>query len=187
LRNTRGFSRKCEKKDEETILGIINQSAVAYKDVIPEDRYHEPYMSMEELRKEMSEMTFFGYEEKGKILGVAGFQPVKNVTLLRHVYVLPKHQQKGIGSKLLNHIKHIATTQQLMVGTWKTATWATRFYEKHGFRLLPNKNELLRKYWKIPERQIELSVVLGKSLAKKTTAHIKSSENEHTRHPRNKR
>jgi N-acetylglutamate synthase-like GNAT family acetyltransferase len=187
LRKTRGFIRRCEKKDEETIFGIINQSAVAYKDVIREDRYHEPYMSMEELRKEMSEMTFFGYEEKGKILGVAGFQPVKDATLLRHVYVLPKHQRKGIGNRLLNHIKHITTTQQLMVGTWKTATWATHFYEKHGFRLLPNKDELLRKYWKIPERQIELSVVLGKSLAKKTTAHIKSNENEQTINSRNKR
>lgn len=153
--------RKCGLKDEEIIFKIINESAKAYKAVIPADRYHEPYMPLEELRGEMSEMTFFGYEDEGKLLGVAGFKPVKDVTLVRHTYVLPKHQRRGIGGKLLNHIKRITTTQQLLVGTWEAATWAIRFYEKYGFRLLPNKDELLRKYWKIPERQIELSVVLG--------------------------
>lgn len=153
--------RKCERKDEKIISNIINESAKVYNGVIPEDRYHEPYMPLEELRREMGVMTFFGYEEKGKLLGVAGFQPVKDVTLVRHTYVLPKHQRRGIGGKLLTHIKRITTTQQLLVGTWEAATWAIRFYEKCGFRLLPNKDELLRKYWKIPERQIELSVVLG--------------------------
>lgn len=153
--------RKCGLKDEEIIFKIINESAKAYKAVIPADRYHEPYMPLEELRGEMSEMTFFGYEDEGKLLGVAGFQPVKDVTLVRHTYVLPKHQRRGIGGKLLTHIRRITTTQQLLVGTWEAATWAIRFYAKYGFRLLPNKDELLRKYWKIPERQIELSVVLG--------------------------
>jgi len=160
--------RRCGQKDEEIIFNIINESAKAYEGVIPGDRYHEPYMPLEELRKEMGEMAFFGYEEEGKLLGVAGFQPVKDVALVRHLYVLPEHQRRGIGAKLLNHIKRIATTQQLLVGTWEAATWAIRFYEKHGFRLLPNKDKLLRKYWEIPERQIELSVVLGIDLASKS-------------------
>ena len=153
--------KKCNQKDEKVILKIINESAEAYRGVIPEDRYHEPYMPTEELRNEMNEMTFFAYQEKGKILGVAGYQPVKDVTLVRHIYVLHEHQRRGIGGKLLSHIIRIATTRRILVGTWKAATWAIHFYEKHGFRLQPNKDELLREYWKIPERQIDLSVVLA--------------------------
>jgi GNAT superfamily N-acetyltransferase len=153
--------RECDQGDEVEIFKIINESAKAYKDVIPKDRYHEPYMPLEELRREMSEMTFFGYQEEGKLLGVAGYQPVKDVTLVRHIYVLPEHQRRGIGSKLLRHLMRMTTRRQILVGTWEAATWAIRFYEKHGFKLLPNKDELLRRYWKIPERQIELSVVLG--------------------------
>lgn len=156
--------RKCDWKDKEIIFKIINESATAYKGIIPADCYHEPYMPLEELHREMDQMTFFGYEEGGKLLGVAGFQPVRDVTLVRHAYVLPKHQRKGIGGKLLNQIKNITTTQQLLVGTWAAASWAIRFYEKYGFTLLSNKDELLRKYWTIPERQIELSVVLGTRL-----------------------
>ena len=152
--------RKCDRGDELSIFGIINDSAKAYRGVIPEDRYHEPYMSLEELRGEMREMIFFGYEETGKLLGVAGFQPVKDVTLVRHIYVLPEHQKRGIGGRLLSHILSTTTTRRVLVGTWEAATWAIRFYQKYGFRLAPNKDELLRKYWRIPKRQIELSIVL---------------------------
>ena len=161
--------RECSQADEVEILRIINESAKAYKGVIPEDCYHEPYMSLEELRREMSEMTVFGYQEEGKLLAVAGYQPVRDVTLVRHIYVLPEHQRKGIGSELLSHLTRIATGQQILVGTWEAADWAIRFYEKHGFKLLPNKNELLRRYWKIPDRQIDLSVVLG---IKTPTCHV---------------
>jgi GNAT superfamily N-acetyltransferase len=117
-------------------------------------------MPLNELRKEIDEMTFFAYEENG-MRGVVGYQPVKNVTLVRHLYVLPEYQRRGIGKKLLEHVIHIAKTRRILVGTWEAATWAIRFYEKNGFELLPNKNELLRNYWNVPERQIELSVVLG--------------------------
>jgi GNAT superfamily N-acetyltransferase len=153
--------RKCFSHDEGAILKVINKAAEAYSGVIPEDRYHDPYMPLNELRKEMSEMTFFGYEENGKLLGVAGYQPIKGVSLVRHLYVLPEHQRKGIGRQLLSHIKSIATGRRLLVGTWEGASWAIRFYEKHGFMLQANRTELLRKYWTIPERQIELSVVLA--------------------------
>jgi len=151
----------CDQNDEATILTIINESAKTYRGVIPADRYHEPYMPLNELRKEMDEMTFFAYEENGMLLGVAGYQQVKDVTLVRHLYVLPEYQRRGIGKILLEHVIHMAKTRQILVGTWEAATWAIRFYEKNGFERLPNKNELLRKYWNISERQIELSVVLG--------------------------
>ena len=157
-----GYSiRSCGQADEATIIIIINESAKAYRGVIPADRYHEPYMLPNELRKEMDAMTFFAYEEKGMLLGVVGYQPVKDVTLVRHLYVLPEQQRREIGKKLIEHVIHMAKTRRILVGTWKAATWAIRFYEKNGFKLLPNKDELLRKYWNIPERQIELSVVLG--------------------------
>ena len=153
--------RKCNLEDEESIQHVINESAIAYRGVIPEDRYREPYMDAEELRNEMSQMTFFGYEEGGRLLGVGGYQPVEDVTLVRHLYVLPEHQKNGVGGALLNHIMGIASKRRILVGTWVAAEWAIRFYEKRGFKLQSDKDALLRKYWKIPERQVELSVVLG--------------------------
>jgi GNAT superfamily N-acetyltransferase len=152
---------RCDQRNEEVILHIINESAKAYRGIIAADRYHEPYMSLRELREEMREMTFFGYEEKGTLLGVVGYQPVKDVTLVRHLYVLPSHKRRGIGGGLLNHVMRMATTRRVLVGTWEAAEWAVRFYEKRGFKLLPNKDLLLKTYWRIPDRQIKLSVVLG--------------------------
>jgi len=152
--------RTCGQDDQSTIFTIINESAKAYQNVIPADRYHEPYMPLNELRKEMDEMTFFAYEEN-EMLAIVGCQPIKDVTLVRHLYVLPAYQRSGIGKKLLEHVIHMAKTRRILVGTWGAAAWAIRFYKKNGFELLPNKDELLRKYWSIPERQIELSVVLG--------------------------
>jgi GNAT superfamily N-acetyltransferase len=151
----------CDQEDGALILKIINESASAYRGVIPKDRYHEPYMGSEELREEMRQMTFFGHETEGGLLGVVGYQPVKDVTLVRHLYVLPEYQQRGIGGQLLRHVVDVASTRRILVGTWVAAEWAIHFYEKHGFKLQSNKDELLRKYWKIPERQVELSVVLG--------------------------
>jgi GNAT superfamily N-acetyltransferase len=118
-------------------------------------------MPREELRKEMGEMTFFGYEEGKNLLGVAGYQRVRDVSLVRHVYVVTRQQRRGIGTGLLNHILQVAKTQRILVGTWAAAGWAIRFYEKHGFKLQPDKDQLLRKYWRIPDRQIALSIVLG--------------------------
>ena len=151
--------RRCKPTDMESICRIINDGALAYKGIIPWDCWHEPYMSTAELMREMMEMSFFGWEEEGKLLGVMGFQPVKDVTLIRHTYVLRDQQRRGIGSSLLSYAKGLAKTW-LLVGTWSDAIWAIQFYEKHGFRLLPKKDELLRRYWHIPQRQIEASVVL---------------------------
>jgi GNAT superfamily N-acetyltransferase len=149
--------------DFDAISNVVNDAAQAYKDVIPSDRWKEPYMSSEELRKEIENgVEFYGWEENDTLLGVMGIQPVKDTTLIRHSYVLTKHQRKGIGEKLLNHLKNLAKTSEILVGTWQDATWAVRFYEKHGFKLVSSKekDKLLRKYWNIPERQIETSVVL---------------------------
>jgi len=154
--------RRCSKEDEGNIFRIVNQAAKAYEGVISEDRYKEPYMPWEELREEMGKIIFFGYELDGKLVGVMGFQPIdEEVTLIRHAYVLPSHQGRGIGGKLLNHLVKLTSSRRLLVGTWRDAWWAIRFYQKHGFKLLPNKNELLREYWEIPQRQVETSVVLG--------------------------
>ena len=152
--------RRCKLTDMEIIYRVINDGALAYKGVIPWDCWHEPYMPTAELMREMKEMSFFGWEEEGRLLGVMGFQPVEDVTLIRHAYVLRDHQRRGIGSSLLSYVKGLSKTQ-LLIGTWSDAVWAIQFYEKHGFRLLPNKDELLRRYWNIPQRQIEASVVLG--------------------------
>jgi GNAT superfamily N-acetyltransferase len=156
--------RECGPQDIEQMVVIINEAARAYKGVIPPDRYHEPYIPMDELREEMRHMTFFGWEENQGLVAVMGFQPLGGVTLIRHAYVLPDYQRQGLGSKLLEHLKTLTTTRRLLVGTWSDATWAIEFYEKHGFRLAANKDELLRAYWDIPERQIETSVVLGITL-----------------------
>ena len=153
--------RQLLPKDADIIYEIINRAARAYKGIIPSDCYHEPYMPKKELHHEMEDMTFFGWDESSKIVGVMGFQPVRHVTLIRHAYVLPDYQRKGIGVKLLNHLKQRTETKHLLVGTWAEASWAIEFYQKQEFSFMSNKDELLMKYWDIPRRQIEASVVLG--------------------------
>jgi len=142
---------------------IVNDAAIAYKGKIPTDRWKEPYMSAQELKEEIqSGIQFYGYTENGTSVGVMGIQPVNNVTLIRHGYTLTSHQRKGIGEKLLNHLLTLARNDKILVGTWENAPWAIKFYQKHGFVLLSREetNKLLKKYWNIPERQIETSIVL---------------------------
>ena len=153
--------RVCQPSDVARIYFVINKAAEAYEGIIPDDCYHQPYMPREELEQEMTRMTLFGWEVNGELVGIMGFQPVKDVTLIRHAYVLPEFQQKGIGGKLLAHLKTLVTTPRLLVGTWADAYWALDFYMKHGFTFETDKDRLLMTYWDIPERQVETSVVLG--------------------------
>jgi len=154
--------RQCGTKDFETIFAIVNDAAQAYKGVIPADRWNEPYLSREYLRHEIdSGVLFWGYEENGDLAGVMGIQEVQDVTLIRHAYVRTSQRNQGIGKKLIARLMTLITRPAL-VGTWAAATWAIRFYEKQGFVLVTHeeKEQLLRKYWSIPERQTETSVVL---------------------------
>lgn len=154
---------KCEQTDFKEICNIINDAAGAYRGIIPADRWHDPYMPEEELQKQIDEgVQFWCWKEQGKMMGVMGIQYKDHVTLIRHAYVRSIYRGKGIGSKLLAHLASIAQTP-VLIGTWKAATWAIGFYQKHGYRLLPGEESerLLRKYWIIPERQIETSVVLA--------------------------
>jgi GNAT superfamily N-acetyltransferase len=155
--------RPCTEHDFGTIYAIVNNAAMAYKGVIPADRWHEPYMPREELRQAIdSGVQFWGYEQDGALAGVMGIQPVQDVTLIRHAYVRTSHRRHGIGSKLLSFLLARIGTPTL-VGTWDAADRAIRFYQKHGFRLVgsEDKDRLLPKYWGVPQRQIETSVVLG--------------------------
>jgi GNAT superfamily N-acetyltransferase len=155
--------RRCEDGDFEAVYSIINDAAEAYRGIIPADRWREPYMSREALRHEMSEgVVFWGYTEDDELIGVMGIQQVQDVTLIRHAYVRTARRKQGIGGKLLEHLLGLAT-RPVLVGTWADASWAVRFYEKHGFRLVTQveKDRLLKKYWNIPDRQVETSVVLA--------------------------
>ncbi len=153
--------RRCRAGDVQRIYIIINKAAEAYDGVIPADRYHQPYMPMDELKREMERVAFFGWEVDGELVGIMGMEPIKDVALIRHAYVLPEWQRQGIASQLLEHIRGLFTGSRLLVGTWADASWAISFYQKHGFRLLPDKDRLLETYWDIPRRQIETSLVLG--------------------------
>jgi GNAT superfamily N-acetyltransferase len=153
--------RQCHSGDMERVYFIINQAAKAYEGVIPPDCYHQPYMPREELEREWKRVSFFGWEVDGELVGIMGLEPIKDVTLIRHAYVLPEWQRQGISSKLLAYLKGTVTTPRLLVGTWADAQWAIDFYLKHGFKLLPDKDRVLKSYWDIPQRQIETSVVLG--------------------------
>ena len=155
--------RLCRPEEFDAIWDIVNDAARVYQGVIPEDRWQDPYMPREELRHEIGEgVRFWGWEENGLLAGVMGLQEVQDVTLIRHAYVRTVRRNQGIGGSLLSHLK-TRTDRPLLVGTWAAAVWAIRFYEKHGFRLVSpeEKNRLLRKYWSIPDRQIETSVVLA--------------------------
>ena len=143
----------------------MNAAAEAYRGVIPGDRWHEPYMSAHELDAEIAAgVVFWGYEADGALAGVMGIQPVRDVDLIRHAYVSPGVQRRGIGGVLLEHLMESAE-RPVLVGTWAAAEWAVRFYERHGFQQVTRERtaELLRRYWAIPERQIETSVVLAGS------------------------
>ena len=145
---------------------IINESAQAYKGVIPADRWHEPYMSFAELQSEIARgVRFYGCNLDGELVGVMGIQDVKDVTLIRHAYVRTTHRSHGIGGALLKFL-HGLSSRPILIGTWKAATWAIRFYEKNGYHLVNDeqKNRLLRTYWTVPDRQIEESVVLSDGL-----------------------
>ena len=149
--------------DSNAILNVINDAAQAYKGIIPDDRWKEPYMPASELRAEIADgVEFYGWRENGCLIGVMGIQQVRDLTLVRHAYVLTNRQRSGIGVKLLQHLLTIARTPIVLVGTWEAAWWAICFYEKHGFHLVTREetNRLLRQYWNIPERQVETSVVL---------------------------
>ena len=155
---------RCDpRQDFREIYEIINDGATAYKGIIPVDRWHEPYMSEEELQIQINDgVEFWAYAGGDKINGVMGIQPKGDVTLIRHAYVRTAERKRGIGGALLNHLLGISTTP-VLIGTWADAKWAIEFYQKHGFRLLPKKEKehLLRKYWSIPPRQVETSVVLA--------------------------
>ena len=159
--------RACRDNDRATILAIVNAAAEAYRGVIPADRWHEPYMSQDELDREIAAgVAFWGYEENGRLTGVMGIQSVRDVDLIRHAYVLPSGQRRGIGGALLAHLRQL-NSRRILVGTWEAADWAIRFYQHHGFDLVApaRKTALLKTYWNIPDRQIEVSVVLASSPA----------------------
>ena len=153
--------RQSRPDEIDRLYVIINEAAKAYEDELEPDCYHEPYMPMEELKGELKRVTFYGYENGGELVGIMGIEPVKDVTLIRHAYVLPEYQGQGIGKKLLEYLKNLTTTSRLLVGTWAAAHWAIAFYRKQGFKLLPDKDKLLADYWDIPPRQIETSIVMG--------------------------
>jgi GNAT superfamily N-acetyltransferase len=159
-----GDVRLCREDEGAAILAIVNAAAEAYRDVIPADRWREPYMPAADLEREIAAgVVFWGYEEHGALLGVMGIQPVRDVDLIRHAYVAPAGQRRGIGGALLGHIA-AATDRRMLVGTWSAADWAVAFYRRHGFELVgPERTAaLLRDLWTIPERQIETSVVLAR-------------------------
>jgi GNAT superfamily N-acetyltransferase len=154
--------RPCHQSDFLAIWTIINDGACAYRGAIPADCLHDPYMTADELNHEIaSGVHFWGCEHNGSLIGVMGSQDVADVTLIRHAYVRTEYQKQGVGAQLLAHLRTMAS-QPVLIGTWADAHWAIRFYQRHGFHLvsLEEKERLLRKYWDIPSRQIETSVVL---------------------------
>jgi len=152
-----------KKTDTSKILHIINDASLRYKGIIPDDCWHEPYMPKQELIDEFSDgVCMYGYHHNNILIGVIGIQEVKDVILIRHAYTLTTFQGKGTGSALLEYLLKKNQNSRLLVGTWRNAKWAIRFYEKFGFILHAKDHStlLLKKYWKLPSKQIENSVVL---------------------------
>src|SRR5215210_3596651 len=155
--------RRSAEADFTAILELVNDAARAYRGVIPADRWHEPYMSADELRSEIAQgVVFWVVADQDRLTGVMGIQDKGDVALVRHAYVAPSTQRTGLGTKLLRHVEGLVD-KAILIGTWATASWAIQFYQRNGFTLLAtsDKDRLLRKYWSIPERQIETSVVLA--------------------------
>jgi N-acetylglutamate synthase-like GNAT family acetyltransferase len=156
--------RRSTDADLTAMLEIINDAAQAYRGVIPADRWHDPYMSADELSREIATggITFWVADQDGRLAGVMGMQDKGDVALVRHAYVVPTTQRSGIGTRLLRHVEAGVDTP-ILIGTWAAASWAIDFYGRNGFVVLPpdEKDRLLRTYWSIPARQIETSVVLA--------------------------
>jgi GNAT superfamily N-acetyltransferase len=155
--------RPCRDDEHEIILTIINAAAEAYRGVISADRWHDPYMALQEFRGEIAAgVAFWGYEQDGSLIGVMGIQSVRDVDLIRHAYVLPGSQRNGVGAALIKHLRNLST-RRMLVGTWAAAAWAVSFYRRHNFELVSpeRKTALLNTYWTISDRQIEASVVLA--------------------------
>jgi GNAT superfamily N-acetyltransferase len=155
--------RPCHESERAAVLTIINVAAEAYRGVIPADRWHDPYMPADELEREIAAgVEFWGYARDDILVGVMGIQPVLDVDLIRHAYVLPGNQRHGVGAALIEHLLAVST-KPMLVGTWSAASWTIRFYERHGFESVSpeRKAALLKQYWKVPDRQIELSTVLS--------------------------
>ena len=157
--------RRYRDSDIDAVFSVVNEAAQAYRGVIPADRWHEPYMPMEELASEIVRgVQFWIAEEAGRVLGVMGIQDRGDVALVRHAYVATATQRKGVGTKLLRHVRAL-TEKPVLIGTWAAATWAIDFYRRNGFRVVSaaEKDRLLGTYWSIPARQVETSVVLADS------------------------
>jgi N-acetylglutamate synthase-like GNAT family acetyltransferase len=153
--------RKSVEADLAAMLAIVNDAAQAYRGVIPADRWREPYMPADELAEEIADgVVFWVAEQEGRLLGVMGIQDKGAVALVRHAYVAPNIQRKGVGTRLLRHVQGLAD-KPILIGTWADASWAIEFYRRNGFSVVPNSDRLLRTYWSIPARQIETSVVLA--------------------------
>lgn len=155
--------RKSVEADFEAMLEIVNDAAHAYRGVIPADRWHEPYMSANELENEIAEgVVFWVAEQEGRLSGVMGIQDKGDVALVRHAYVAPTTQRSGVGTSLLRHVEGLVD-KPILIGTWAAASWAIEFYRRNGFTVVASsdKDRLLRTYWSIPARQIETSVVLA--------------------------
>ena len=155
--------RSCSEDEMPIVLAIINEAAQAYRGVIPADRWHEPYMSREDLARDIAAgVVFWCLLQQGEMIGVMGMQPVRDVDLIRHAYVRPDHQRSGVGAMLIEHLRS-QSSRRMLVGTWKAASWAIDFYRRHGFETVDPATTvlLLRTYWSIPDRQIETSAVLA--------------------------
>jgi GNAT superfamily N-acetyltransferase len=155
--------RRCRDDECAAILAIVNAAAAAYRGVIPADRWHEPYMPPDALDSDIAAgVAFWGWDEDGDLVGVMGLQPVRDIDLIRHAYVLPGSQRRGVGGALLGHLRRLST-RPMLVGTWAAADWAIGFYRRHGFEQVSpaRKRELLKAYWTVPDRQIETLVVLA--------------------------
>ena len=154
--------RPAQSADRPAMLAIINHAAEAYRGVIPADCWHEPYMPAEELAAEIGAGVRFWVAEADRMLGVMGMQDKGDVALVRHAYVAPAMQRQGVGQALVRHVQAL-TQKPVLIGTWAAATWAIDFYKRNGFALVTaeEKDRLLRRYWSIPPRQVETSVVLA--------------------------
>ena len=158
--------RTCRDDETSRVLTIINEAAVAYRGIIPDDRWHDPYMTSDEFQRELEHgVSFIGMHIGESLVGVMGVQSVRDSDLIRHAYVLPSFQRHGVGGTLLRHLI-ASTSRRMLVGTWADATWAVSFYQRHGFTLADRtrSRQLLSDYWDVPARQAEVSVVLVRDI-----------------------
>lgn len=155
--------------DRDAALEVINSAARWYRGFLPPEEVHDPEMTAAQWDEEARRLTWYGGFLDGALVGVMGLEYAHDAALLRHAYILPEHQHRGIGLRLGEHLEDLVRRERagrglrrIIVGTYARNYKARGALEKMGYRLSTDSAAVLREYYAIPEDRLRASVTYEK-------------------------